>query len=322
MRKNIFTGVVICMFVVASSVWAGGNRQLMSEKMAEQDLKRNIVEMVIGFKVKSEGQFGLTEEASYQIQEKAGAVIKGIHVEKMIYDKEKDIAFCTGYIDLGDVINVAGERMSFKNVRVHAYGFGTMTADSKPPLMALRAALINAYDEMAAKIVGERIMSVSEAENFILTKDINRAKVCAAVYGAYIPNVDIDSPDRGWGWDDSGNAFVRLQLDVRKVRDILGQRIKYEGPNIVEVIGRGAQTDELRGPGEGAPGGTKVDRSELILSNRKIACPQVTTPDILLCLSQDASDRYPLIAVCEQLGGMAKQSDCRLWMKEPYRPIG
>lgn len=260
-----FQLVALTLFIVGifmcSVTWAGGNRQLMSEKMAEQDLKRNIVEMVIGYKVKSEGQFGLTEEAAYRIQEKAGAVIKGIHVEKMIYDKDKDIAFCTGYIDLGDVINVAGERMSFKNVRVHAFGFGTMTPESKPPLMALRAALLNAYDEMAAKIVGERIMSVSEAENFILTKDINRSKVLAAVYGSYIPNVDIDSPDRGWGWDESGNAFVRLQLDVRKVRDILGQRIKYEGPNIVEVIGRGAQTDELRKT-EGAPGGTKVDRTE------------------------------------------------------------
>lgn len=264
MRKKVCLTLMITLMagiLVCSNLWAGGNRQLMSEKMAEQDLKRNIVEMVIGYKVKSEGQFGLTEEAAYRIQEKAGALIKGIHVEKMIYDKDKDIAFCTGYIDLGDVINVAGERMSFKNVRVHAYGFGTMTPESKPPLMALRAALINAYDEMAAKIVGERIMSMSEAENFILTKDINRSKVLAAVYGAYIPNVDIDSPDRGWGWDESGNAFVRLQLDVRKVRDILGQRIKYEGPNIVEVIGRGAQTDELRRT-EGAPGGTKVDRTE------------------------------------------------------------
>ncbi|MCX7822630.1 MAG: hypothetical protein N2260_04200 [Syntrophobacterales bacterium] len=254
--------ILIASVLISIDLWAGGNRQLMSEKMAEQDLKRNIVEMVIGYKVHSEGQFGLTEEAAYRIQQKAGALIKGIHVEKMIYDKDKDIAFCTGYIDLGDVINVAGERMSFKNVRVHAYGFGTMTPESKPPLMALRAALVNAYDEMAAKIVGERIMSASEVENFILTKDINRSRVLAAVYGSYIPNVDIDSPNRGWGWDESGNAFVRLQLDVRKVRDILGQRIRYEGPNIVEVIGRGAQTDELRKASEGAPGGTKVERTE------------------------------------------------------------
>ncbi|HDL89458.1 MAG TPA: hypothetical protein ENG14_00970 [Thermodesulforhabdus norvegica] len=248
-------------FCLWSIGWAG-NKQLMSEKMAKQDLKRNLVEMVVGYKVRSEGQFGLTENPNYRIQTKAGALIKGINVEKMIYDKEKDIAFCTGYIDLGDVINVVGERMSFKNVRVRGYGFGTMTPSSKPPLMALRAALLNAYDELAAKIVGERIMSVSEAENFILTNDINRSKVLAAVYGAYIPNIDLDHPNRGWGWDEDGNAFVRLRLDVRKVRDILGQNIRYEGPNIVEVIGRGAQKDELSGPQEGAPGGSRLHGTE------------------------------------------------------------
>ncbi len=260
MKVKILACLIGLLFA-CSIAWAGGNKQLMSEKMAEQDLKRNIVEMVVGYKVKSESQFGLTEEAYYRVQEKAGALIKGIHIDKMIYDKEKDIAFCTGYIDLGEVINVAGERMVFKNVRVRAYGFGSMTPESRPPLMALRAALLNAYDEMAAKIVGEKISSYSEAENFILTKDINRAKVCAAVYGAYIPNIEIDHPERGWGWDESGNAFVRLQLDVRKVRDILGQRIRYEGPNIVEVVGRGAQTDELR-QSEGDTGGHKlIDRS-------------------------------------------------------------
>ncbi len=253
--KHLFITFVAILLI--SSIGFAGNRQLMSEKMAEQDLKRNIVEMVIGYKVKSEGQFGLTETPEYKIKEKAGALIKGIHVEKMIYDKEKDIAFCTGYIDLGDVINVVGERMSFKNVRVRGYGFGTMTPSSKPPLMALRAALLNAYDEMAAKIVGERISSYSEAENFILTKDINKSKVCAAIYGAYIPNIDIDDPNRGWGWDESGNAFVKLRLDVRKVRDILGQNIRYTGPNVVEVIGRGAQTDELSTP-QGATGGSQL----------------------------------------------------------------
>ncbi len=267
--------ILILALLLTASFSFAGNRQLMSEKIAEQDLKRNIVEMVIGYKVKSEGQYGLTQTPEYKIKEKAGALIKGIHVEKMIYDKDKDIAFCTGYIDLGDVINVVGERMSFKNVRVRGYGFGTTTPTSKPPLMALRAALLNAYDEMAAKIVGERISSYSETENFILTKDINKAKVCAAIYGAYIPNIDIDDPNRGWGWDESGNAFVRLRLDVRKVRDILGQNIRYTGPNVVEVIGRGAQNDELSTP-QGATGGSQLrDNTQY----RSLPVPVGTSPD-------------------------------------------
>lgn len=35
-----------------------------------------------------------------------------------------------------------------------------------------------------------------------------------------------------------------------------------------------------------------ASKAELIVSSRKIACPEVTTPDILLCLSQDAYERY------------------------------
>jgi hypothetical protein len=115
----------------------------------------------------------------------------------------------------------------------------------------MRAALVNAYDELADKIVGQKISSYSETENFVLTKDINKSMVCAAIYGAYIPNVDIDSRDRGWGWDEGGNAFVKLVLDLRYVKDILGNRITYKGPNVVEVTGRGSQVDDLKGKSDG-----------------------------------------------------------------------
>ncbi|GFK93690.1 hypothetical protein NNJEOMEG_01524 [Fundidesulfovibrio magnetotacticus] len=235
--------------LVAASAMAQGNKQLMSQKMAEQDLKRNIVEAVIGYKVKSQGEFGLTEDAQYQVDTKAAAVIKGIKVDKMIYDRQKDVALCFGHIELGDIINVLGERISFKNVRVEGFGFGTMTEASRPPLRALRAALINAYDEMAAKLVGEKILSQSRAENFILTKDSNRSKVCAAVFGAYIPNPGINAPNRGWGWDETGNAFVFLEMDARKVKDLLGNKLVYKGENIIQVRGIGAQVDEVSGVG-------------------------------------------------------------------------
>ena len=247
-----YVAVAILVFSFMSGPAFAGNMELMSTKMAKQDLKRNLTESVIGYKVRSEGQFGLTQEAKYSIQEKAKAVVKGIRVEKVVYDREKDLAFCMGYIDLGDVVTSTDERISYNDVRVHSFGFGTMAPATREPLMALRAAFLNAYDEMAATIVGERISSYSEAENFVLTEDFNRSRVLAAVYGAYVPNPDIDDPNRGWGWDESGNAFVKLHLDLERARDILGQRIIYDGPNIVEVIGYGSQFDELKpDPGSG-----------------------------------------------------------------------
>ncbi len=252
-RAGILATAVILVFAAQAAL--AGNKQLMSEKMAEQDLKRNIVEAVIGYKVKSESRLGLTEDPSYKAETKAAAVIKGIKIDKMIYDKEKDIALCFGHIELGDVVNVVGDLVRFKGVTVEGFGFGTMTQASRPPLMALRAALVNAHDELAKLLVGEKILSQSTMENFILTKDVNRSKVCAAIFGAYVPNPGLNSPNRGWGWDESGNAFVKLEVDARKVRDVLGNLIIYQGPNIIEVTGRGSQTDDL----SDSPGGMVRD---------------------------------------------------------------
>ncbi len=235
----------LALALVAAGAAHAGNKQLMSEKMAVQDLKRNIVEAVVGFKVKSEGRFGLTEDAAYKVDSKAASVVKGVIVDKRIYDKKKDIALAFGHIDLGDVVNVLGDRLHFKDVRVESFGFGTMTPSSRPPLAALRAALLNAYEQLATMLVGERILSMSSAENFLLTKDVNRSKVCAAVFGAYIPNPALNSPNRGWGWDETGNAFVKLEIDARQVRDMLGNLVKYKGPNIIEVTGRGAMEDDI-----------------------------------------------------------------------------
>ncbi len=250
--KRIFILAAAMGLLLAAQAGLAGNKQLMTEKMAEQDLKRNIVEAIIGYKVKSESRMGLTEDPSYKAETKAAAVVKGIKVDKMIYDKEKDIALCFGHIDLGDVVNVVGDLVRFKGVTVEGFGFGTMTEASRPPLMALRAAVVNAHDELAKLLVGEKILSQSTMENFILTKDVNRSKVCAAIFGAYIPNPGLNSPNRGWGWDESGNAFVKLEVDARKVRDVLGNLIVYKGANIIEVTGRGSQTDELSGDTPGS----------------------------------------------------------------------
>jgi hypothetical protein len=251
MRKTLFF-LPLLVLLLASAALAAGNRQLMSEKMATQDLKRKLMESVIGFKVKSEGKFGLTEDPSLREDTKAAAVIKGIIVDKMIYDKDKDIALAFGHIELGDIVNVLGELHRFKNVRVENFGFGTTSEAARPALMALRAAQINAYDELAQVMIGEKIYSASTAENFVLTKDINRSKVCAAIFGAYIPDIDLRSPNRGWGWDESGNAFVKLEIDARKVHDILGNLLVYKGQNIIEVTGRGSPVDDMANPPAGS----------------------------------------------------------------------
>ena len=229
------TFYMLVLILLCSSVAVASNKQLMSQKMAKQDMKRNLMEMVVGIKVTSKGEFGLTQDNEYVVKEKGAAILKGAKVDKIIYDRDKDIAYCLGHITLGEGKTITDDRPSYNNVKVHAFGFGTMTETSKPPLMALRAALLNAYDELAATLVGEKISSYSEAENFILTKDINKSKVCAAIYGAHIPNPDMDAKERGWGWDENGNAWVKLRIDVEKVEDLLGNRLIYDQGKVAEV---------------------------------------------------------------------------------------
>ena len=244
--KTLIAFLIMAGLAQTAPAQTPGNKQLMSKKMAEQDLKRNLVEAVIGFKIKGQTEFGFTEDAQYRVDTKAASVIKDVQVDQMIYDKDKDIALCIGHIDLKDLINVLGEKVSFQNVRVESIGFGTMTEASRPPLRALRAAQLNAYDQMAILLVGEKVMSSTTTENFILTDDSNRSKVCAAVFGAYIPDPRLNSPNRGWGWDESGHAFLRLEMDARKVKDLLGNTMVYKGENILQVTGHGAQVDEVK----------------------------------------------------------------------------
>lgn len=240
---------LVLALVTGGQAWAQGSKQLMSERMAVQDMKRMIVETIIGYKVQSQTQFGLTEQPKYQADAKAQAVIKDIQVDQVVYDRQKDVALAIGYIDLnGEIQNVLGERLAFKDVRVEGFGFGTTTESSRPALMSLRAAMVNAYDLMGAALLGEKLTSRTVTENFILSKDSNRSKVAAAVYGAYIPNPRVDDPQRGWGWDEKGIAFVKLEMDARKIRDLMGNVTEINYENIISVTGRGAQVDEVAAP--------------------------------------------------------------------------
>ncbi len=271
-NSKLLIGLTIVLSLLLTASFASaGNKKLMSLKMAKQDLKRNLMESIVGYKVKSEGQFGLTEDAQFKVDTKAAGVIKGVIVDDCIYDKGKDIAMCYGHIDLGTVQNILGDYIEYKNVTLQGVGLGTMTKASRPPLQALRAALLDAYNQMAVTLVGEKILSQSSTENYILTKDSNRSKACAAVYGAHIPQESVKFGRKGWGWDSEDTAYVVLQMDVNKVRDLLGNELLYKGENIIEVMGQGTFNDdlsELRDQEDGADGsgprkGTKVREATL-----------------------------------------------------------
>ena len=67
--------------------------------------------------------------------------------------------------------NVIGKQVSYNNVTVRRIGLGTNTESSRPFLQALRAAEIDAYDQLARIIVGQQVDSRSRTENLVLVSD-------------------------------------------------------------------------------------------------------------------------------------------------------
>ena len=60
-------------------------------------------------------------------------------------------------------------------------------------------------------------------------------KVLATIYLAELTD---------YGWDESGNAYVKMALDVQAVSEILGKEIVDSQMNI-EVEGVGAEVDDF-----------------------------------------------------------------------------
>ncbi len=234
-KKLMGTGLALLMAMSAADAFAG-NRQLMSIQKAKDMARRAIVESVVGLKIRSTALWASRPSDYYKIESKVAAAIKGIKFDQIQYDKEKDIAKATASIQLGSVENIIGKRVDYDDVIIRRTAFATSTPDYMPALNALRAAELNAYDEMAKLIVGQKLQSKSKVKNFVLQSDEVRTKVLAAIWGSEV---------KEFGWTEDQNAFVTLRLNARYVRDIVGQRIQYTEDNYVEVTGYGSPVDDM-----------------------------------------------------------------------------
>ncbi|BBK33040.1 LPP20 lipoprotein [Stella humosa] len=242
-RKSAWTQSVciaaaaMTLAVVAAPAAAQGNKELMSIRMAQAMATRGITESIVGLKVRSQEVFFSDRSGETSVDTKIQAAVKGVKHGRPKYDAARDIAISEATITLGDVRNVIGKPVSYNNVTVRRIGLGTNTESSRPFLQALRAAEIDAYDQLARTIVGQQVDSRSRTENLVLVSDEVRTSVMAAIWGAEV---------KDYGWTEDGNAFVKMTLDVRYAKDVFGNRIKYTGPNVIEVTGQGAQRDDTR----------------------------------------------------------------------------
>lgn len=238
MTLRNFAIALLCLLALAAAVPAaaqGGNKKLMSVNAAKTDAQRGILESIVGIKVKSDSVVRDMVAERFTIDAKTSGVVKDIEFADIVYDPEKDIAKAVARIKVGNVINVIGKRVNYGDAIIERVGFGTSTPENAGALQALRAAQIHAYQQLAEKIVGLHIDSNTTVENFILTNDDVKASVLAAIWGAKIGD---------FGWDASGDAFVKMSLKANYVRDVLGQVFKGDQPEIT-VEGTGTSKDNF-----------------------------------------------------------------------------
>ena len=110
----------------------------------------------------------------------------------------------------------------------------------------MRAAQINAYQQLAEKVVGLQIDSKTTVENYVLHNDDLKATVLAAIWGAQVVSFE---------WDASGDATVKMSLKANYVRDVMGQVFKGEQPEII-AEGMGTSKDNFSEAQNGAPSGS------------------------------------------------------------------
>jgi len=230
-------GIAILLSLVFSSNLAlAGNKKIMTVRAAKIIAERGIVESIYGLKIRSSESVENMIAAGFEgkTEVKTQAEIRGIKISEVVYDAEKDIAQASATIKLDTLTNIDGQEIDFKGKTFTRVGFATSTPAMAAPLKALRAAELDAYKQLAKRIVGFTLESQTTVENYILTSDIVKSKVLATIYLSRVTD---------YGWDPMGDAYVKMTVSTTEVSEILGQKI-IDVDEIIEVEGQGAQGDD------------------------------------------------------------------------------
>lgn len=229
--------VPVLLGLVVSGAEAGSNKRIMSISAAKVVAERNLVETIYGLKLRASESVENMVAANFtaKTETKTSATISGVGFDEIQYDKERDIARAIARVSLPNITNIDGTVIDFKGKTFRRIGFGTSSPESAGPLKAMRAAEIDAYKQMMKRLVGFTLESETSVENFMLKSDVIRTKVMATLFMAEV--VD-------YGWDESGDAHVKMSLNLKNLAELLGQKIKDAPGDVFEVVGLGAQEGE------------------------------------------------------------------------------
>ncbi len=234
---KLVCAVFLIIPLLAASAWAG-NKRIMSVRAAKVMAERALVESVYGLKVRATEEVQDMVAANFigKTESKTSARISGIKFEEVLYDAEKDIAKATATVSLDSIENIDGKVMDLKNQVFRRVAFATSTPSQAGPLKALRAAELDAYKQLVKRVVGFTLESQTTVENYMLKSDLVKTRVLATTYLARVTD---------FGWTDTGDAYVKMTLNVKEVSEILGEEISGED-ELIEVEGAGAQVDDFK----------------------------------------------------------------------------
>lgn len=229
--------LLICVVFSAPNVFAG-NKKMMAIMAAKNDAMRGLTEQVYGLKLRSSEEVKNMAADSYigKTDSKTSATMSGIKISDVVYDPKQDIARATATMTANQIVNIEGADVALNGKVFKHVGFGTSSPANAGPLKALRAAQIDAYKQLAQQIAGFTLESQTSVENYMLKSDLIKTKVQASL--AFAEVVD-------FGWDESGDAYVKMVISIDDVSAMLGEAIVGAGEKF-EVEGQGALTDDFR----------------------------------------------------------------------------
>jgi hypothetical protein len=236
-KRKILTIITIAsVLCLAATSWAG-NRKMMAMTAAKADAARGLVEQVMGLKVRAEEKVVDMAAGSYvgKTESKTSATVRGIQYEEVVYDPAQDIAKATATLRMDQIVNIDGDTVDLSGKVFRYVGFGAGSPSTAGPLRALRAAIIDAHKQIAQAIAGFTLESQTTVENYMLKSDLIESKVLATTALAKLTD---------YGWDESGDAYAKLTLDVKEVSEMLGEQV-IDGTEVIVVEGNGAQEDDF-----------------------------------------------------------------------------
>jgi len=227
---------IAVLFLLLPVISSAGNKKIMSVRAARVLAERALVESIYGLTLEATEEVTDMVAASFKgrTESKSAAQIRGIKFEETVYDDKRDVARVTASVQLDSIKNIDGHTIDLGNKVFRRVAFATSTPEMTGPLKAMRAAELDAYKQLIKNVKGFTLESQTTVENYILKSDTVKTQVLATLYMAEL--VD-------YGWDDYGDAFVKMSLNVGDIADVLGEKIIDAG-EVVEVEGQGSQEDD------------------------------------------------------------------------------